>query len=218
MNSATRARTTSDILLGIVLVLAGVAMAVYSASAVRVSLVIIAWLLIGLGVAVGALAYLRRTEPGWWIRLAGGVVLIILGVLALTNPGTTQFTLSIVAGAYFIASGALRLMASYPAPDARLILAVGGVASIVMGALLLSRLGDRSWQSFLGLLIGIELAIEGLTLALTGTDPALRRSVRGFVGRIVDDEIAPLTSTSPRTGRRFRRQGGQGADSSPLGE
>ncbi|MDO5494503.1 MAG: DUF308 domain-containing protein [bacterium] len=190
MNTA-RTRGTTDILLGIGLVLAGAAMAIYSASAVRVSVVIIAWALIALGVAIGVLAYLRRARPGWWMGLAGGVLLVILGVLSLTNPGTTQFLLTVVAGAYFIASGALRLMASYPVPESRLVLAAGGVVSIVLGALLLSRLGDRSWQSFLGLLFGIELVVEGLTLALTGTDPALRRSLRAFFGRIVDDEPSP---------------------------
>lgn len=196
MQPVTRVRNTSDILLGIGLLLVGLAMAAYSAWATRVSVVLIAWLLIGLGLGVGVLSYLRREHSGWWIRLAGGVVLVILGVLSLVNPETTRFLLSVVAAAYFIISGALRLIASYAAPPARLVLAVGGVTSIVLGALLLSRITDGSWQSFLGLLIGIELVIEGLTLALTGTNPAVRGSVTAFMGRaghLVTDERSEPT-------------------------
>nr|NLD40126.1 hypothetical protein [Actinomycetales bacterium] len=96
MSSSARSRTTSDILVGIGLVLGGAAMAAYSATATRVSVVILAWALIGLGVAIGVLAYLKRAESNWWLRLGGGVLLVVLGVLSLTNPATTRFTLSVV--------------------------------------------------------------------------------------------------------------------------
>ncbi|HZK05475.1 MAG TPA: DUF308 domain-containing protein [Actinomycetaceae bacterium] len=182
--TAERTRSSADIIAGIILVVGGVAMAAYSATATRVSVVVLAWVVIAIGAGTGFRSYLKRREKRWWIHLIGGVLLVILGIFFLTNPAATQLTLAVVAGLYFILSGVLRLFASYRTDKYRTVLSAGGVLSVVLGALLLSRIGDSSWDFALGLLIGIELVIEGVTLALAGSDPANRASARGLASRI----------------------------------
>lgn len=180
-----RSRTTTDIVGGIVTLLAGAGIVTYSATATRMSASLLAWLLIGLGLGVGIFAYVRREQSGWWLRLAGGALMVMLGLIFLFQPSTARLTLTVVVGAYLVLSGGMRVVASYHTTDGRLLLSAGGIASIVMGALLFSRLGDASWEAFLGLLIGLELVIEGLTWALTGADPGVRMSAQNLMGRVV---------------------------------
>lgn len=194
-----RTRTTSDILIGIVLLLVGVAMIAYSAIATTISLALLGWLPIAAGVSIGIMGALKREEPFWWARVAGGVLLIILGIIFLLRPETTTFTLTIIAGVYFIVSGSLRVISSYRTTKYRMILSVGGILSIVMGAVVLVSLRDRSSLT-LGLLMGAQLVIEGVTLALTGTDPSRVATSRRLASRFLDEDDHAAAGSGHGTG------------------
>lgn len=187
MAPTARSRTTLDILLGIVILLIGAAMIAYSAVATSISLALLGWLPIAIGVSLAISGAFRREQPNWWVRVVAGALLIILGIIFLVRPETTKFTLTIISGAYFIVSGSLRVIDSYASTQNRLILSVGGILSIVMGAVVLLSLRDESSVT-LGLMIGAEMVIEGLTLALAGSDPRRMASSRRIASKILDDE------------------------------
>lgn len=195
MPATTRTRSTLDILIGIVLVLVGAATIAYSAVATTVSQTILSWIPIAVGVSLVIAGIFRRAEePRWWVRVTVGGLLIALGIVFLVWPATMKFTLTILAGVYFILSGTLRVISSYESEQHRLLLSVGGILSIVMGAVVLLSLRESSSLT-LGLLIGAQIFIEGLTLAVTGTDPGRLAASRKIAARFFDDEnSAPPTS------------------------
>lgn len=202
--ASRRTRTTFDILLGVALTLLGIAMIAYSAVATTVSIRVLSWVTIGAGVSLAILGGLRREEQYWWVRVAGGAALVVLGIVFLVRPETMKFTLTILAGAYFLVSGALRVISSYESSQHRLILSVGGILSIVMGAVVLLSLREESSLT-LGLMIGAEAVIEGITLALTGADPTRVETSKRLASRLLDDD-APAPGAA--TGKGYAPGGG----------
>lgn len=213
-----RTRTTFDILLGIVLLLIGAAMITYSAIATSVSIAILSWVPIAAGVSLGIMGFFRREDQYWWVRVAGGVLLVILGIIFLIRPETTKITLTIIAGVYFTVSGALRVISSYRSTPNRLVLSIGGILSIVMGAVVLLSLRDSSSVT-LSVLIGAEMVIEGITLALAGTDPSRVASSRRFASRFLDEEAPHSGGGAGRgPGGSGHGHGGGGRGGAPIYE
>lgn len=60
----------------------------------------------------GALAG-RRLLPEWWLLLLVGVSEVVLGVLALADPGATLAALITVAGIWAVAVGAMRVVLAF---------------------------------------------------------------------------------------------------------
>jgi uncharacterized membrane protein HdeD (DUF308 family) len=140
-------------------------------------LVIAALLLIG-----GAVQLLQAWRcPGWrslFVHVVGAVLYIAAGGLLLANPVLGLVTVTLFIGALILATGLTRIvMALQHRPEEGWTwLALSGVVGVLLGLVILAGLpGNALWV--LGLLVAVELIMEGWAMLLMGL--TLRRRRRG---------------------------------------
>jgi uncharacterized membrane protein HdeD (DUF308 family) len=163
----TRSRTTWSTVLGGALVLVGVVVLANAAVATRVSVQFLGWMLLISG-AVGLVAALAGLRSGGSASHAiGAGVLLALGLMCLRNVEATAVTLTLVAGTVFLLGGVVRLVLALADTGHRVALVLGGVVSLALGLAVLLNLFEASY-ALLGVLIGIQLLAEGVTMVLVG--------------------------------------------------
>jgi uncharacterized membrane protein HdeD (DUF308 family) len=59
-----------------------------------------------------AMSFETQRSP-WWLTLMGGILSIIVGILLLTSPAKTVFTLVVALGVYWIISGIITLVGMF---------------------------------------------------------------------------------------------------------
>lgn len=162
-----RRRTTGDIVLGALVALAGVFILgdALFASTIVVTVIGVATLAAGVVLLVGGIV--RAKEPWGWAPMAGGALLAVLGLFMLVNTGVALITFALISGVLFLVGGVVRLGASVHAPKGRLVLIVSGVVSIGLGLYLLFGSAELQ-EKFLGIVIGVQVVIEGITLIALG--------------------------------------------------
>jgi uncharacterized membrane protein HdeD (DUF308 family) len=163
----TRSRTTWSTVLGGALVLVGVVVLANAAVATRVSVQFLGWMLVISGV-VGLLAALGGLRSGVsGSHAVGAAVLLALGLMCLRNVEAAAVTLTLVAGTVFLLGGLVRLVLALADPARRIALVISGVVSTALGLAVLLNLFEASY-ALLGVLIGIQLLAEGITMVLVG--------------------------------------------------
>ncbi len=81
----------------------------------------------------------RRTLANWWLLLVEGALGVAVGAVTLLMPGITAYLLVLFVAAWAIAGGILRIVTAIRLRDhiqGEWMLAMGGVLSILFGALL----------------------------------------------------------------------------------
>ena len=113
-------RRGASVVLGAVLVIAGVLAAVWPGITLFTLAMITGLSLILHGAARVGLALIARQEiEGWgWLVLAGAVN-VVIGVLAIAWPQATVFVLSLILGAQIAAFGLLLIVAAFWRPGSR---------------------------------------------------------------------------------------------------
>lgn len=162
-----RRRTGWDVVLGALLLLAGLFVLANAVIATLVSVLFLGWLAIGSGVVSLVGAFVRRESGVSWSAALGGAVLIVLGVVIVRDPLAGAAGLTLMAGALFLAVGLTRLFAAAQVPQARAVLVVTGILSILLGLVVLFNLGIAV-PSLLGLLLGLQILVEGATIIAVG--------------------------------------------------
>ncbi|WP_207787345.1 HdeD family acid-resistance protein [Actinomycetospora cinnamomea] len=162
-----RRRTGWDVVLGILLLLAGLFVLGNAVIATFLSVLFLGWLAIGSGVVTLVGAFVRRESGISWSAALGGAVLIVLGVIIVRDPLAGAAGLTLLAGALFLAVGLARLFAAAQVPSARAVLIVSGILSVVLGLIVLFNL-RIAVPSLLGLLLGIQILVEGATILVAG--------------------------------------------------
>lgn len=74
----------------------------------------------------------------WWVLLIRGVLAVIFGILALTNPAVTLAVLVMFFGAYYLVDGIFSIITSLTAPRGYrgwVWLLIGGIAGVIIGLL-----------------------------------------------------------------------------------
>jgi uncharacterized membrane protein HdeD (DUF308 family) len=162
-----RTRTGWDIALGALLVVGGFAILGHAAIATTVSVLFLGWIIVLFGILglVGSLFRIGR--GGFWASAVTGGLLTVLGVFVLRNDEAAAITLTLVAGALFLAGGIIRLVAAGAMPEYRIALILGGIVSVALGLLVLFNLFTASYV-LLGVLIGIEVIASGIVMMLIG--------------------------------------------------
>ena len=108
-----RSRSGWDILWGILLIVAGVAILAHAVIATAISVFFFGWLAI-IGGVVGLVAGLFRIgKGGFWPAIISGALLLVLGVVILRNPGVAVASLTLLAGTLFLMGGVIRLAAAF---------------------------------------------------------------------------------------------------------
>ncbi len=160
-------RTGWDVAIGLLLVVLGVVVLANAAVATTVSVLFLGWLLVAAGLLglVGALFLVGQS--GFWSAVLGGGLLTILGVAVLRNTDATAVTLTLIAGVVFLVSGVLRLATAVQVKEYRWPLLIAGACSTVLGLLVVFHLVTASYL-LLGVLVGVQMIVDGLAMALMG--------------------------------------------------
>jgi uncharacterized membrane protein HdeD (DUF308 family) len=157
--------------LGVLLLLGGVIVLANAVVATVASIYFVGWAAVFGGVVVLVQAILRWGAGSQWSMVLGGAVLVVLGVFVLRNPGIGLVSLTLLAGALFLAAGVTRIAVSGQIPEARWVLVVSGAISILLGLIVLANLMAASMM-LLGIILGIQILIEGVTMLVAGPRPA----------------------------------------------
>ncbi|HQJ01897.1 MAG TPA: DUF308 domain-containing protein, partial [Flexilinea sp.] len=80
-------------------------------------------------------------RPKWWVFLIRGIVVLLFGLMALTQPGMTLGALILTFGIFAIADGIVETVigiVSYKSNDLWWSVLLSGIASILIGILTLT--------------------------------------------------------------------------------
>jgi uncharacterized membrane protein HdeD (DUF308 family) len=103
-----------NLLTGLLSIAAGIAIIVWpSPSLIVLGIFLGSWLIVVGTISVSGALAARRVMPDWWLLLILGVSEVILGVLALADPGATLAALVTVGGIWAIVIGAMRVVLAF---------------------------------------------------------------------------------------------------------
>ena len=183
-----RSRSGWDIAFGVLLVIAGLVVLGNAVVATAVSVFFIGWLAVISGV-VGLVAGLFRIgKGGFWPAIISGALLLALGIVILRNPLVSVVTLTLLAGTLFLMGGVIRLVAAFQIDQNRGIMIFSGLVSLGLGLLVLFNLLEASVQ-LLGILIGVQALVDGLTLLILGR------------WRVTDNRVQVVETTATEVSR-----------------
>jgi membrane protein HdeD len=160
-------RTGWDIILGILVMVAGIVLLGNVVIATAVSVLFLGWMALVSGLVLVVAAFFRLKSGGFWSAALGGAMLAVLGVFMLRNPLIGALSLTLIAGALFFASGLTRLITAGQSSEARWLLVISGLISVALGVWVLFNIGTAT-LTLLGTLVGIQTLLEGITLIVAG--------------------------------------------------
>jgi len=169
MAETVKGRTGVDLLLGGLLVVAGVIILGHTAIATAISLLFIGWLLLVVGVVEIVVSLFQIGKDGFWTALLGGGLLMVLGLVFLRHTAAAAVTVTLVAGALFLSIGIARLAAAVNFPEQRLSLIFGGVISVALGLIVLFNIVASTF-TLLGVLLGVQVLTDGITIMMVGRE------------------------------------------------
>ena len=163
----TRKRTGWDVVLGILLLLAGVIVLAHSVIATAVSVLFIGWMLLLSGIVAFVASFFHREGGQFWLIALSGALMFVLGLFMIRNPSVAALSLTLMAGALFLVSGIVRLVVSASNKEDRVVLIIGGVVSTILGLIVLFNIWAAT-LTLLGIIVGIQALVEGVTLLIMG--------------------------------------------------
>lgn len=160
-------RTAWDVVLGILLVLAGLVVLGNTVVATAVSVVFLGWLTLLSGLIGLVSGLFKIGKDGFWSAALGGGLLLVLGIVMLRNPAITALSITLVAGSMFLATGLTRVVVAFQLSEHRVPLVISGLISVGLGILVLFNLVTASF-TLLGVMVGVQAVVEGITLLAVG--------------------------------------------------
>src|SRR3954453_18925443 len=118
--------TTGGLVLGGAVVLLGLVVLANTVFATTLSLKFLGWLLLVGGVITLAAAVFLIGRHDFWVGALSGGLMTVLGLVLLRHTSAAAVTLTLVAGAMFLASGIARLVAAFQAAE-------GGLGRLIAG-------------------------------------------------------------------------------------
>ncbi len=155
------------IALGIVMILVGSAAIIFPHIATLSTKIFLGWFLIIGGITQAIHAFWVKDWGGFFWGLLVGLLEAFAGLFLLVYPVAGIIALTIYVAAVFVVEGIIRaLLALKLKPEAGWIwMLIGGVVSIVLGAMLWAKLPSSAiWA--IGLLVGLNMAMAGWTLLM----------------------------------------------------
>jgi uncharacterized membrane protein HdeD (DUF308 family) len=151
---------------GVLMVLAGIAAAVFPLMSSIATVFLLGWLLIVGGVLQAISLIGAREVPHFWLQLVSVALFIVVGVLLLRDPATSLVTLSLLLIVFFMVEGMSKVIFALtirPLPSWGWVLASGLIGILLALYLLASMPITALW--LLGMLLAIGLISEGGALA-----------------------------------------------------
>ena len=166
--SVERKRTGWDIVWGILLIIGGLIILGDVVIATAVSVLFIGWTAIIFG-AIGVIASFFKIGKGggFWSTILAGALLFVLGLLIVRHPLGGAFVFTIMAGFLFLVGGIVRIVAAFQTDESRWVILISGIASLILGLIVLFS-PVQSTYTLLGILLGVQILIDGFTLLFMG--------------------------------------------------
>jgi uncharacterized membrane protein HdeD (DUF308 family) len=162
-----RTRTGRDLAVGILLLLAASFLLANVVVATAVSVRVLGWTTLGCGVVLVVRALTGARSGSSWSAALGGIVLAVLGAFVLRNPVVGALTLTLLTGSLLLVTGLTRIFSAPARSDARAAQLVSGLVSAALGLFVLLNLTTAT-LTLLGVLVGVQLLLEGATLVTAG--------------------------------------------------
>lgn len=154
---------------GVVFILGGIAaLAVPAVAGIAIEL-LLGWLFFGVGCIQLAAAFSARRHSSFWFKFLWAVLFTLVGLWLLLRPAEGVQALALVVGVLFLAEAVVKMAFFWQrrnTPNIGWIL-VSGVLSLFIAIILLSGWPQQS-ATFLGILVGINLLINGIVVLLLG--------------------------------------------------
>ncbi len=166
MRETVKRYSTWYLLEGIFLVIAGVIMLAYPYLASVTLVFLLGWILIISGVlqAIGLIG--AKDVPHFWLQLISAALAIVIGVLLLRNPNAGLLVMTVLLIVFFIVEGVSKIIFALnirPVAGWMWVL-LSGIIGVLLGAYLWANMPLAS-EVVLGVLLGIQLIVEGAALA-----------------------------------------------------
>jgi len=151
--------------IGVVMAILG-ALAIIFPAATSVSITVLLGILLLVG-GVARFVYMFRST-GWGdflLKLLVSIIYLAAGVLLLTRPIEGTLTLTLILGLFFVAQGIANMVISLVSSGSsgRGLLFFNGIVAFILGALIWGELpSSAAWA--IGLLVGIYLLFDGILL------------------------------------------------------
>lgn len=160
-------RTGWDIIFGALLLIAGFIVLGNAVIATAVSVYFVGWMAVISGAVLLIGSFFRIKSGGFWSAALGGALLLVLGVFVLRNPLIGAVSLTLLAGSLFLTGGLMRIVVAFQVEDGRWLLIISGAISVVLGLFVLFNIAAAT-LTLLGVLLGVQTLVEGITLMIVG--------------------------------------------------
>ena len=156
------------VVLGFALIALGIVCIVGDVTATKVTVLALGWLLV-LGAVVALVQSFRtRDWSGFFLYFLTALLRGVVGYLLIRFPTSGELSITILLGSLFIVGGIFRAVGAsalrFPSWGYT---AASGIVSVILGFMLIYQLPTAStW--FIGLLIGVEFMIDGVSLIALG--------------------------------------------------
>src|SRR3954452_5223971 len=167
--------TTGGLVLGGAVVLLGLVVLANTVFATTLSLQFLGWLLLVSGVVTLGAALFLIGKHDFWVGALGGGLMTVLGLVLVRHTSAAAVTLTLVAGAMFLATGTARLVAAFQSSTERWALLLSGGVSTILGLIVLFNIATAS-EHLLGLILGVQIVADGIAIMIVGREPAIAAS------------------------------------------
>ena len=154
---------------GLLLALLGLAAIIYPAVATATVNILAGVFLIIAGVLGFGFAFGARDAGGVILWLVVALLAIVVGIVFLSAPDIGTVTLTVLLAVWFIISGLTKIVAAFEqrGRTGAGLVALNGVVSLILGALIAAELPDAAdWA--IGLLLGIMFLVDGVSMIVLG--------------------------------------------------
>lgn len=123
----------------------------------------------------------------WWLLLIGGLISLVMGVLAISWPSKTVVVVAVLFAIYLIVSGIFEIVRSFSSGltgGTRVLLLITGVLSVILGVFAI-RSATLNAVDLLGIFVGIAFIFRGFASLFMGFDSKEGRGWNIFFGLIM---------------------------------
>jgi uncharacterized membrane protein HdeD (DUF308 family) len=133
-----------------------------------ITVLLIGWFFLIGGVAEVVHAIIRKGWSGFWLDLISGIVTSAAGLMILIHPYIGAVIITVFLGAVFLAGGVFRVGVGIAIRNPYSGWFVfHGIVSLILGILIIGR-GEETAMWVIGMLVGIDLVINGVRLIVFG--------------------------------------------------
>jgi uncharacterized membrane protein HdeD (DUF308 family) len=170
-------RPVWGIVLGALMVLAGLVVLGHVVVATVVSVIFLGWFAVLGGLAGIVASLFRLGKPGFWPTLLGGALALAVGIAFLRRPGLSAAALTLLLGAVLLVGGVTRIVGGLGEHhEHRGWILANGIITLLLGLLILFGWpGSTLWV--LGTFLGVDLIVEGVTFIGLGLPTRARPAI-----------------------------------------